>query len=173
MSERRLTERGPRIAVYPASFDPITLGHIDVATRAAALFDELILAVYDRPLKSLLFPTSERIKLAARAVAHLPNVRVDSYAELTVEYARSRGALAIIRGLRTIGDFEREFSMAQLNRGMRPEIDSVFFMANQRYSYLSSSAVKEIAALGGPVDELVPPHVAHALAEVYGPRRVQ
>lgn len=170
MRERRLTRASPSLAIYPASFDPITLGHLDVATRAAALFDTLILAVYDRPLKSLLFSTEERVALVRQAVGDLANVRVDTYAQLTVEYARSRGADVIVRGLRTVGDFEREFSMAQLNRGMQSEVDTIFLMASQRFSYVSSSAVKEIAALGGPLSELVPAHVEQALRRVYRSR---
>ncbi len=166
-----MNKGNPRIAIYPASFDPITLGHLDVAIRAARLFDHLILAVYDRPLKTLLFPTAARVGLTREAVRDLPNVRVDTYAELTVQYARKVGAQAIVRGLRTAGDFEREFSMAQLNRGMEPEIDVVLLMASQQYSYVSSSSVKEIAALGGPIDHLVPPHVAKALEQVYASRR--
>jgi len=130
----------------------------------------LILAVFDRPLKSLLFSTEERVALAREAVGHLVNVRVDTYAQLTVEYARSRGASVVVRGLRTVGDFEREFSMPQLNRGMAPEIDTVFLMASQRFSYVSSSAVKEIAALGGPLGEFVPAHVERALRRVYRSR---
>jgi pantetheine-phosphate adenylyltransferase len=165
-----LNKRRSVIAIYPASFDPITLGHVDVATRAAAIFDQLILAVYDRPLKTLLFSTSQRIEMAARAVSHLSNVRVETYAELTVEFAREMDASVIVRGLRTMSDFEREYGMAQLNRGLNSEVDVVCLMASQRFSYVSSSAVKEIAALGGPVDELVPEHVAQALRRMYGSR---
>jgi pantetheine-phosphate adenylyltransferase len=165
-----LNKRRSVVAVYPASFDPITLGHVDVATRAAAIFDQLILAVYDRPMKTLLFPTAQRVELVRQAVAHLPNVQVDTYAELTVEFAREIGASVIVRGLRTMSDFEREYGMAQLNRGLNSEVDVVCLMASQRFSYVSSSSVKEIAALGGPVDELVPEHVAQALRSVYGAR---
>lgn len=161
----------PRVAIYPASFDPITLGHLDVAIRAAQLFDRLILAVYDRPLKTLLFPTAARVGLTREAVRDLPNVRVATYSGLTVQYAREVGAKAIVRGLRTVGDFEREWSMAQLNRGMEPEIEVVLLMSSHQYSYVSSSSVKEIAALGGPIDHLVPPHVAKALEQEYASRR--
>ncbi len=108
-----MTNGRPSIAIYPASFDPITLGHVDVAARAAAIFDHVVLAVYDRPMKSLLFATNDRVDLAREAVAHLPNVRVDTYAELTVEYARSIDATVIVRGLRTVSDFERELSLAR------------------------------------------------------------
>lgn len=161
------------LAVYPASFDPITLGHMDVAARAAAMFDTVILAVYDRPLKNLLFSTEERVRLVREAVADLPNVQVDTYNELTVEYARRIGAKAIIRGLRAVTDFENELKMAHINYRLYPEIDTVCLMASQEYSFLSSSAVKEIAALGGNVDFMVAPHVARALQRAYGRRDAQ
>ena len=160
----------PIIAVYPASFDPITLGHMDVATRAAAIFDQLILAVYDRPLKKLLFPTAQRVELVRQAVVDLPNVRVDTYSGLTVHYARSANASVIVRGLRTMGDFEREFNMSQLNRGLQPGIEVFCIMASPEWSFVSSSSVKEIAALGGPVGHLVPAHVEQALRQVYASR---
>ncbi len=165
-----MNKGNPRVAIYPASFDPITLGHVDVATRAAQIFDELILAVYDRPLKSLMFTTAERVALSKTAVAHLPNVRIDTYDELTVQYARAVGAGVIVRGLRTVSDFEREYGMAQLNHGLEADIDMIFLMASPRYSFVSSSAVKEIAALGGAINTMVPAHVEHALAERYGRR---
>ena len=165
-----MNKGSPRIAIYPASFDPITLGHVDVATRAAAIFDELILAVYDRPLKSLMFSTDDRVALAQTAVAHLPNVRVDTYDKLTVQYARAVGAGVIVRGLRTVSDFEREYGMAQLNHGLESDIDMIFLMASPRFSFVSSSAVKEIAALGGSISKMVPAHVEQALAAIYGRR---
>ena len=165
-----MSKDSPRIAVYPASFDPITLGHVDVATRAAALFDRLILAVYDRPLKTLLFSTMQRVELARRAVEHLPNVRVDTYSGLTVDFARDSGASVIVRGLRTSSDFEREFGMAQLNHGLGADIEVVCFMASHRFSYVSSSGVKEIAALGGAVGTMVPEHVERALADIFSRR---
>ncbi len=155
------------IAVYPASFDPITLGHMDVAARAAAIFDTVILAVYDRPLKNLLFSTAERVELVREAVADLPNVRVDTYSELTVDYARRVGAKVIIRGLRAVTDFENELKMAHINYRLYPDVDTVCLMASQEYSFLSSSAVKEIAALGGNVEFMVAPHVARALRRAY------
>lgn len=155
------------LAVYPASFDPITYGHMDVARRAAALFDSLILAVYDRPLKNLLFSTAERVELVAEAVNDLPNVRVDTYSGLTVDYARRVGAKVLVRGLRAATDFEHEFQMAHLNHRLYPDVDVVCLMASQEYSLLSSSAVKEIAELGGNVDFMVAPHVARALRRAY------
>jgi pantetheine-phosphate adenylyltransferase len=158
------------VAIYPASFDPITYGHMDVAKRAAAIFDTLILAVYDRPLKNLLFSTEERVRLASEAVEHLPNVRVDTYSELTVDYARRIGAKVVVRGLRAVTDFEHEFQMAHINHRLYPEVDVVCLMASQEYSFLSSSAVKEIAALGGNIEFMVAPHVERALRRVYGRR---
>jgi pantetheine-phosphate adenylyltransferase len=164
-----LTRANPTIAIYPASFDPITLGHVDVAARAVAIFDRLILAIYDRPMKKLLFSTEQRVALARQAVAHL-DVDVVTYAELTVEFARSLGARVIVRGLRTASDFEREFGMAQLNRDLYADIEVACLMASPRFSYVSSSAVKEIAALGGSVGHMVPEHVEDALKHVYGTR---
>jgi len=168
-----LTRGSPRIAVYPASFDPITLGHVDIATRAAAIFDHRTLAVYDRPMKTLLFPTAERVELARRAVEHLPNVSVDTYAELTVHYARAIDATVIVRGLRTVSDFERELGLAQLYRGMDPGLEIVCLVTSTQFSNVSSSMVKEIAELGGPIDDKVPAHVAQALERIYGPRRAR
>jgi len=159
------------LAVYPASFDPITYGHLDVAARAAALFDTLILAVYDRPLKNLLFTTDERVQLVAEAVRHMPNVRVDTYSELTVDYARRVGAKVLVRGLRAVTDFEHEFQMAHINHRLYPDVDVVCLMASQEYSFLSSSAVKEIAALHGNIEFMVPPHVEQALRRAYGRRQ--
>ncbi len=156
------------IAIYPASFDPITYGHLDVATRAAAIFDTVIMAVYDRPLKNILLPTAERVWLVRESVKHLPNVRVDTYGELTVDYARRVGAKVMIRGLRAVTDFENELRMAHINRRLHPDIDTVCLMTSQEYSFLSSSAVKEIAALGGAVDSMVAPHVEDALRRAFG-----
>lgn len=156
------------IAIYPASFDPITYGHLDVATRAAAIFDTVIMAVYDRPLKNLLLPTVERVHLVGESVKHLANVRVDTYNELTVDYARRVGAKVIIRGLRAVTDFENELRMAHINNRLYPDIDTVCLMTSQEYSFLSSSVVKEIAALGGAVNSMVTPHVERALRRAYG-----
>jgi len=155
------------LAIYPASFDPVTYGHIDVAARAAAIFDAVIMAVYDRPLKNLLFSTAERVALVREAVAHLPNVQIDTYDDLTVEYAKRVNAKAIIRGLRAVTDFENEFKMAHINHRLHPDVDVVCLMASQEYSFLSSSAVKEIAELRGRVDFMVPPHVEQALRRKY------
>lgn len=155
------------IAIFPATFDPITNGHIDVAERAAALFDEVIMAVFDHghPIKNPLFSTEERMQMVAEAVSHLDNVRVDAYTGLTVEYARSRGAKVLIRGLRVVSDFESEFKMAHMNRQLAPEIETVSLMANPEHAFLSSSLVKEVALLGGDVSAMVPPVAARALQE--------
>nr|HID13218.1 pantetheine-phosphate adenylyltransferase [Anaerolineae bacterium] len=152
-----------RIAIYPGTFDPIHLGHVDIATRAANIFDELVVAVYDRPAKSLLFTVEERVALARQALANLPNVRVALYGGLTVEFARRVGAQAIVRGLRVISDFELEYQMALTNRQLAPEIEFVCLMTRQAHAFLSSSIVKEIALLGGDVSGMVPPHVVAAL----------
>jgi len=150
-------------AIYPATFDPITLGHVDIATRAAALFDELIVAVYDRPLKSLLFSPEERWQMTHDALVHLPNVRVERYTGLTVEFARQQGATVIVRGLRVLSDFEWELQLALTNRNLAPDVDTVCLMTSQEYSFLSSSVVKEIAFAGGDITALVPSHVVQAL----------
>jgi len=152
-----------RTAVYPGTFDPVTNGHVDIATRAAALFDHLIVAVYARPLKGLLFSTSERLEMMRKALRDLPNVSVESYDCLTVDFLRQKGASFIVRGLRVISDFELEFQMALTNRNLAPEIDTVCLMTSQENLFLSASIVKEIAMLGGCIDGMVPPHVASAL----------
>ena len=151
------------VAVYPGSFDPITNGHLDIVTRAAKLFDRLIIGVYDTPDKRLLFTTEERVKLAAEAVAHLPNVNVESYKGLTVDFARDVKAQVIVRGLRMSADFEREFDMAMMNKKLLSELELVCLMAGQEYQFLSSSLLKEVASLGGNIGDLVPKNVAIAL----------
>lgn len=152
-------------AIFPGTFDPITNGHLDIAGRAAALFDHLIIAVYAHPLKTLLFSTAERLEMARRAFADWPNVSVESYDGLTVDVARKKGAKAIIRGLRVVGDFEFEFQMALMNRALAPEVESVCLMTTKEYYFLSSSIVKEVAKLDGDISALVPPFVVVALKE--------
>ena len=152
-------------AIYPGSFDPITNGHMDVAIRAAALFEHLIVAVYDRPVKNLLFTTQERVTMAQEALNGLSNVTVQSYGGLTASFARSMGARAIVRGLRALSDFELEFQMALTNRKLAPEIETVCLMTRQEHAFLSSSIVKEVAMVGGCVEAWVPPHVAAALKD--------
>lgn len=152
-------------ALYPGTFDPIHLGHMDIAARASKVFDSLCIAVYDRPAKSLLFTVDQRVLLARQALADLPNLRVVPYGGLTVDFAREIGAGAIVRGLRVISDFELEYQMALTNSQLAPEIEFVCLMTRQAHAFLSSSIVKEIALLGGDVSGMVPPHVAAALEE--------
>jgi len=160
-----------KIALYPGSFDPVTYGHLDTAQRATRVFDKVIMAVFDRPSKNLLFSTAERLDLLQAAISTLPRVEAMSYATLTIAFAREIGAIAIVRGLRAAGDFEHEFQIAQANQYLDPSIDMVVFMASRRFSFLSSSVVREIAAFGGDVSELVPPKVAVALQTKYAVAR--
>jgi pantetheine-phosphate adenylyltransferase len=150
-------------ALYPGSFDPITNGHIDIATRAAKLFDKLIIGIFSTPDKRLTFTFEERVELATRALTHLSNVEVKPYSNITVEFARDVNAQVLVRGLRMSADYEREFEMAMLNKKMNPELELVCFMASQEYQFLSSSLMKEVASLGGNINSLVPKHVAEAL----------
>jgi pantetheine-phosphate adenylyltransferase len=157
----------PHIAVCPGSYDPITNGHIDVITRASEIFDEVIVTVVNASVRKdrALFPAEERVAFIENATGHLPNVRVDTFDVLIVEYARRVGAKAIVKGLRAISDFEYELEMNQLNRHLANDIESVYLMAGPQYSFLSSSGVKEIATFGGDVSDLVPDEVARRLKE--------
>lgn len=156
------------IALYPGSFDPVTVGHLDITSRAAKLFDEVIVAVYDTPSKNLLFTTDERVELFEQASGHLSNVQVVKYSGLTVRFAREIGANVIVRGLRSGYDFEYEFEMAFMNSKLEPEVDLVCFMTSQDYVFVSASLLKEVAKLGGDVREMVPPNVAEALYSKFG-----
>lgn len=156
------------IAVYPGSFDPVTNGHLDIAYRAARLFDTVIMAVFDRPNKRLLFSTEERVALLRQATADNPRIKVDTYSIITVEYVHQVGGSVLVRGLRDPRDFDAEFQMAQINQRLAPHIDVVLFMADHKYTFFSSTNVKEIASLGGDISWLVPSHVAEALAQRYG-----
>ncbi|MEE8373729.1 MAG: pantetheine-phosphate adenylyltransferase [Dehalococcoidia bacterium] len=158
-------------AIYPGSFDPVTNGHLDIANRAAALFDELIVSVYDVPDKRLMFSTEERVNLARKSVAHLSNVRVEPYSGLTVTFARKVNATVIVRGLRMASDFEREFEMALMNKKLDPDIELVCLMTSLEYQFISSSLLKEACQLGGDISSLVPDHVAVALDEKFGVAR--
>ncbi len=157
----------PRIAVCPGSYDPITLGHVDVISRAAVMFDELIVAVVNASVRKSqsLFSADERIGFIEAATGHLRNVRVEPFSNLVVEFARERGAKAIVKGLRAISDFEYEFEMNQLNRKLAPDIEGIYLMAAPEFSFLSSSGVKELAMFGGDVTGLVPDRVAARLQE--------
>jgi len=151
------------IAIYPGSFDPITNGHLDIATRAAKLFEKLTIGVYDTPDKHLLFTTEERVELVRQAIVNLPNVKVKSFTGLSIDFARKVKAQTMVRGLRMGGDFEREFDLAMMNKKLYPELELVCLMANQEYQFLSSSLLKEAAKLGGKINNFVPEHVATAL----------
>ena len=157
----------PHIAVCPGSYDPITNGHIDVITRASEIFDEVIVTVVNASVRKdlHLFKADERVEFIESATRHLPNVRVEKFDILIVDYARRVGAKAIVKGLRAISDFEYELEMNQLNRHLADDIESVYLMASPQYSFLSSSGVKEIATFGGDVSNLVPDEVARRLKE--------
>jgi pantetheine-phosphate adenylyltransferase len=159
-----------RIAICPGSYDPITYGHIDVISRASAMFDKVIVAVVNLPVRKgeTLFTAEERVAFVEHAVSDLGNVTVEPFSILVVEFARSRGAKAIVKGLRAISDFEYELEMNQLNRRQAPDIESVYLMASAKYSFVRSSGVKELATFGGTIDDMVPEEVAAALKERLG-----
>ena len=162
-----MSEENPRVAVCPGSYDPVTNGHLDVITRAARVFDKVVVGVVNNPVRkqTTLFTAEERKKFIEDATAELGNVEVGVMSNLLVEFAREHKATAIIKGLRAISDFEYEFEMNQLNRKLASEIESMYIFASPNYSFLSSTGVKEIATFGGDVGDLVPPPVAKALAE--------
>ena len=151
-------------AVFPGTFDPIHYGHIDIAHRAARLFDEVIIAVYDKPLKSLLFSPEVRIDLVRQSFYYEPKIKVVGYSGLTVEFCKAVDAQVIVRGLRVFSDFELEFRMALANHRLAPEIEVVALITAEEHTFLSSSTVREIALLGGNVRSMVPPHVEQALS---------
>ncbi|MDX2159716.1 MAG: pantetheine-phosphate adenylyltransferase [bacterium] len=155
-------------ALYPGSFDPIHNGHIDIATRAARIFDEVIVGVYDLPKKKLLFAVDERVALAQQAFASVTNIRVAPFSGFTVDYARSVDAVVLVRGLRVFSDFEFEFRMGLANKRLAPEIETVSIMTDDRHVAISSSTVREIAELGGDVTSMVPAFVADALKARFG-----
>jgi pantetheine-phosphate adenylyltransferase len=152
-----------RTAIYPGSFDPLTNGHLDVVQRAAKLFDRVIVAVAKNESKNPLFSLDEREALVKKAVAHLPNVRTDSFDGLLVEYVAKQKARAVVRGLRAVSDFEFEFQLALMNRKLDENIETIFMMPKDTYTFLSSRIVKEIARLGGDVSAFVPEHIEMAL----------
>ena len=153
----------PRVAIYPGSFDPITNGHLDLITRASRQFEDLIVAVLKHDTKRAEFPLGDRLDMIREAVASLENVRVGSFDGLLVDYARAQGARLILRGIRAVSDYEYELQMALMNRKLAPEIETVFMLPAEAYSYLSSRLVKEVCRHGGRIDDLVPPHVAERL----------
>jgi pantetheine-phosphate adenylyltransferase len=156
-----------RIAMCPGTFDPITYGHLDVIGRASAMFDQVIIAVVNLPWRKggTLFTAEERVQFIENATSELPNILVEPFSTLLVEFAHERGAMAIVKGLRAISDFEYELEMNQLNHRQAPDIESVYLMASAKYSFLRSSGVKELATFGGNIDDLVPGEVARALKE--------
>jgi pantetheine-phosphate adenylyltransferase len=159
-----------RIAICPGTFDPVTYGHLDVIGRASAMYDEVIVAIVNLPWRKgqTMFSAEERIRFLANATTDLPNVAIETFANLVVEFAREKKAMAIVKGLRAISDFEYELEMNQLNRRQAPDIESVYLMASPKYSFLRSSGVKELATFGGDIDDLVPVEVAEALKERVG-----
>lgn len=157
-----------RTAIFPGAFDPVTNGHLDLVKRMTGLFDQVIVAVIRGREKSAMFTSEERIELFREAVKDLPNVEVEMLEGLTVEFAKNRGAVAIVRGIRGGGDFEYEFDMALMNRKMAPSIESVYLMTNHEYIYVSASRVREVSQLGYDVDGLVPDHVRAAIRERVG-----
>ena len=162
---------GSVVAICPGTFDPVTVGHLDIIRRGARDFDRVVVGLIEVPQrKSPLFTPDEREAFLRDALSDYDNVVVDRFNELVVEFARRWDAHIILKGLRAISDFEYEFAMAQLNRKLAPDIETVFMMASPEHSFLSSSGVREIAAFGGSVDDLVPPVVARRLAEVYATR---
>jgi pantetheine-phosphate adenylyltransferase len=157
-------------AVCPGSYDPVTLGHLDIIGRTAQVFDHVIVGVVNQPVRKqkTVFSAEERVSFIQAEVSKLANVQVKTFDTLLVEFAREHGASAIVKGLRAISDFEYEFEMNQLNRKMAPEIESIYLMASPQYSFLSSSGVKELAMFGGDIEGLVPPAVAKRLEEEVG-----
>ena len=156
-----------RCAIYPGSFDPVTNGHLDVVERARKLFDEVIVAVAHNDEKQPLFPLNERLDLLQETVGKIPNVRIAQFEGLLVEFAREEKAGAVIRGLRAVSDFEFEFQMALMNRKLNADVETIFLMPKEEYTYLSSRMVKEIARLGGDVSAFVPSRVARALSRKF------
>jgi pantetheine-phosphate adenylyltransferase len=159
-----------RIALCPGTFDPVTFGHLDVIRRTSAMFDEVIVSVVNLPWRKgkTLFTAEERVGFLQRATAELPNISIATFSSLLVEFARERGAVAVVKGLRAISDFEYELEMNQLNRRQAPEIESMYLMSSPKYSFISSSGVKELATFGGEIDDLVPEEVARHLKERLG-----
>jgi pantetheine-phosphate adenylyltransferase len=159
------------LALYPGSFDPIHNGHIDIALRAARIFDQVLVGVYDMPKKKLLFDVEDRLDQANRAFADSPKIRVAKFSGLTVDYAREEGATVLVRGLRVFSDFELEFRMGLANKKLAPEIETVSIMTDIEHIAISSSTIREIAELGGDVSSMVPPFVAEALAKRFAELR--
>jgi pantetheine-phosphate adenylyltransferase len=159
------------IAVYPGSFDPPTFGHLDIIDRSSRVFSRVIVAVAMNIRKNVMFPPAERRAMLRKLTRPYSNVEIDSFRGLLVDYARGKGAHVVVRGLRAISDFEYEFQMAHMNKKLAPDVDTVFMMTGERYSYISSNIVKEIAAFGGKIDDLVPAPVQEQVLRKIGKRR--
>jgi pantetheine-phosphate adenylyltransferase len=157
-----------RTAIYPGTFDPITNGHLDLVRRALSMFDHLIVAVGHNPEKRPLFEVSERLQMAGDSLREFERVRVEMFSGLLAEFAKQKGALAIIRGLRAVSDFELEFQMALMNRRLAPDIETVYLMPNEKYTYLSSTLIKDVAHYGGDVSRFVPEPVLRMLRQKFG-----
>lgn len=157
-----------RVAVYPGSFDPVTNGHLDIIHRAAKVFDKLVVAVLNNTSKNPLFTLEERMELLRRVTADLPNVEIDGFRDLLINYMKKKNATLVVRGLRAVSDFEYEMQLASTNRKLQNDIETFFMTSTPKYSYLSSSIVKEVARFHGPVVDLVPPEVEKALHGKYG-----
>jgi pantetheine-phosphate adenylyltransferase len=163
-----VSDTHPVTAIYPGTYDPVTFGHIDVIRRAADVFDRVVVGVVNEPRhKRAMFSIDERVAFIREAIADLPNVEVDVFSELVVDFARRWGARTMVKGLRVISDFEWEFQMNHLNRTLAPDIETLYVMARPQYSFVSSSGVKEVAAFGGKVDEFVPEPVAKRFRELF------
>ena len=156
-----------RIGFYPGTFDPVHLGHVDIARRASVVFDEVIIGVYDRPMKNLLFSLEERLEMVEEAFKGMAGLVVKPYSGLTVHYAKEMGVVAIVRGLRVFSDFESEFRMALANKRLEPAVETVSLITSEQHMYISSTTVREIASLGGDVSSMVPPNVNRALGKRY------
>ncbi len=154
-------------AVFPGTFDPIHFGHMDIARRGAEMFDEVIIAVYDKPLKNLVFGAEQRLALVREAFAEDPKIHVMPFSGLVVEFCRAVNAQVIVRGLRVFSDFEHEFRMAHANRRLAPDIETMLFITQEQHTFLSSTTVREIASLGGDIRTMVPPHVQKALNDQF------
>lgn len=157
-------------AIYPGRFDPVTNGHLDIARRAAALFERVVIGVYDAPANNALFTTQERVDMVKQAVSDLPNVDAKQFSGLAVEFAKQEGARVLVRGIRAVTDFEAEFDMALMNKKMAPEVESVYMMSSLDHLFIRGARIREVAGFGYDVRELVPSHVAEAIRNKLGKR---